>query len=117
MVLLSLLPVGILQTLASVQHGLWYARSAEFLQGPVLEKLRWLRVIGDVIFVAGVLALVWFVVGLKTGWSYARVAEGKRDAHEQGVTTGSRRAGGEPAPGLVAATGWAGTRRTSSARR
>ena len=27
MVLLSLLPIGLLQTWASVEHGLWYARS------------------------------------------------------------------------------------------
>jgi nitric oxide reductase subunit B len=69
MVLLSLLPVGLLQTWASVEYGLWYARSAEFLQTDVLNTLRWLRVIGDTIFAAGVLALGWFVWGLKTGWS------------------------------------------------
>jgi nitric oxide reductase subunit B len=34
MVLLSLLPVGLLQTWASVEHGYWYARSPEFLQTP-----------------------------------------------------------------------------------
>jgi nitric oxide reductase subunit B len=54
---------------ASVQHGLWYARSAEFLQQPWLDTLRWLRVIGDTVFAIGTLALAWFVVGLKTGWS------------------------------------------------
>ncbi len=32
MVLLSVLPIGLAQTVASVQEGLWYARSAEFLQ-------------------------------------------------------------------------------------
>src|SRR5512141_1488419 len=32
MVLLSLLPLGLLQTWASVEHGMWYARSAEFMQ-------------------------------------------------------------------------------------
>ena len=32
MSLLSLLPVGLLQTWASVEHGMWYARSAEFLK-------------------------------------------------------------------------------------
>jgi nitric oxide reductase large subunit len=31
MIVLSLLPVGLLQTVASVQHGYWYARSSEFL--------------------------------------------------------------------------------------
>ena len=46
MVLLSLLPVGLLQTWASVEHGMWYARSAEFLQTPLMDKLRWLRVAG-----------------------------------------------------------------------
>jgi len=69
MVLLSLLPVGLLQTWASVEHGLWYARSAEFLQTDLMERLRWLRVVGDTIFAVGVLSLGWFVLGLKTGWS------------------------------------------------
>ena len=31
MVLLSVLPIGLAQTVASVKEGLWYARSAEFL--------------------------------------------------------------------------------------
>ncbi len=69
MVLLSVLPVGLLQTWASVEHGLWYARSAEFLQTPLMDTLRWLRVIGDTIFAVGALLLAWFVLGLKTGWS------------------------------------------------
>jgi len=69
MVLISLLPVGLLQTWASVERGLWYARSAEFLQTPTMEVLRWLRVVGDTIFAAGIVSLCWFVLGLKTGWS------------------------------------------------
>jgi nitric oxide reductase subunit B len=75
MVLLSLLPVGLMQTWASVEHGLWYARSAEFLQTPLMDTLRWLRVVGDTIFATGVLALGWFVIGLKTGWSLAAEEE------------------------------------------
>jgi nitric oxide reductase subunit B len=75
MVLLSVLPVGLLQTKASVEYGLWYARSAEFLQHGMLDRLRWLRVIGDTIFAVGVLALAWFVVGLKTGWSFGSEPE------------------------------------------
>ena len=71
MVLLSLLPVGLLQTWASVEHGTWYARSAEFMQTPMMHTLRWMRVVGDTIFAAGMVALGWFVVGLKTGWSIA----------------------------------------------
>jgi nitric oxide reductase subunit B len=69
MVLISLLPQGLLQTVASVEHGLWYARSAEFMQTGLMHTLRWLRVIGDTIFAAGILSLGYFVLGLKTGWS------------------------------------------------
>lgn len=69
MVLISLLPVGLMQTWASVQYGMWYARSAEFLQTDLMNTLRWLRVLGDTIFSTGLFALVWFVAGLKTGWS------------------------------------------------
>jgi nitric oxide reductase subunit B len=51
---------------------MWYARIAEFLQLPILQTLRWLRIVGDTMFLAGVLALVWFLLGLWTGWSYER---------------------------------------------
>lgn len=64
MALLSLLPVGLLQTTASVNHGMWYARSAEFMQTPLLQTFRWLRVPGDSIFALGALALAWFVFTL-----------------------------------------------------
>lgn len=69
MVLISVLPVGLMQTFASVEHGLWWARSAEFMQTPLMNTLRWLRVPGDTIFAIGVFALGWFVFGLKSGWS------------------------------------------------
>ena len=69
MVLLSVLPVGLSQTVASVQEGLWYARSAEFMQQPYINTFKWLRVIGDTLFALGVVALTWFVFGLKFGWS------------------------------------------------
>ena len=41
----------------------------DFKQSPVLDTFRWLRVIGDTIFTAGVVALVLFVYGLITGHS------------------------------------------------
>ena len=69
MVMLSLLPVGLMQTVASVNHGMWYARSAEFMQQPLLADFRWMRIFGDTIFAIGSVALAWFVIGLKTGWS------------------------------------------------
>lgn len=72
MCLLSLLPVGLLQTWASVEHGYWYARSAEFMQTPVMQTWRWMRVPGDTIFFLGAVSLVVFVAGLKTGHSFRR---------------------------------------------
>jgi len=72
MVLISVLPIGLAQTVASVDHGMWYARSMEFMQQPALQSLRWLRVIGDTVFALGTLALAWFILGLKTGWSIER---------------------------------------------
>jgi nitric oxide reductase subunit B len=57
----SLLPVGMLQTWASVDQGYWYARSTEFLGTPIMQTFRWLRVPGDTVFAAGALAFVAFV--------------------------------------------------------
>jgi nitric oxide reductase subunit B len=73
MVMLSLLPVGLMQTWASVEHGYWYARSPEFLQTGTIEAFRWLRVIGDTIFAAGALALVIFIMSLRTGSTARRL--------------------------------------------
>jgi len=70
--LMSLLPVGLMQTWASVEHGYWYARSSEFLQTPIMQTLRWARVPGDTVFFLGAVALVVFVAGLKTGHSFRR---------------------------------------------
>jgi nitric oxide reductase subunit B len=72
MCMLSLLPVGLMQTQASVQHGYWYARSAEFMQTPLMQTLRWMRVPGDTIFFAGAVVLVLFVAGLKLGYSFKK---------------------------------------------
>ena len=56
---------------------MWYARSADFLQNGFMDKLRWMRVIGDTIFALGAISLGWFVLGLKTGWSLERGQEGR----------------------------------------
>jgi len=64
MALMTLLPIGILQLKAALQHGYWYARSAEFMQQPMIELLVWMRVPGDMIFSLGALALAWFVLRL-----------------------------------------------------
>ncbi|MBX3435247.1 MAG: nitric-oxide reductase large subunit [Pirellulales bacterium] len=61
----SLLPVGLLQTWASVDRGYWYARSSELMQTDLMQTLRWMRVPGDTVFFAGAVAIVIFVATLR----------------------------------------------------
>jgi nitric oxide reductase subunit B len=62
MLFTSLLPVGIIQFVASASEGLWYARSESFMQSDLLVTLRWIRTFGDVVFIVGALAVSWQVV-------------------------------------------------------
>jgi len=91
------LPVGLMQAWASVEYGTWFARSAEFMQSPVVNRLRWMRMFGDTLFAFGALVLGWFVLGLMTGHSFDRTAtldEGEYSPRpvgekvEDGVTVG-----------------------------
>jgi nitric oxide reductase subunit B len=77
--LLTLLPLGTLQLLASLEHGYWYARSAEFMQQPLVDILVWLRMPGDTIFAVGAVAFAIFVIGL---WVFPR-REGERVERER----------------------------------
>jgi len=85
MVLISILPIGLMQAWASVEYGTWYARSAEFMQTPLMNHLRWSRMFGDSIFALGAIVLGWFVLGLWTGHSYdhrGEVAEGEWEVRQ-----------------------------------
>jgi nitric oxide reductase subunit B len=63
MVLLDLFPAGIHQFNAVAEHGLWYARSAEFIQGTTFQTLTWMRIVGGSIFtLGGVIPLAWVVL-------------------------------------------------------
>ncbi len=77
MALFTLLPIGILQLIAAIDHGYWYARSADFMQQPLIEMLVWMRVPGDTIFSIGALSLAWFVARL---WIAPRKAAVKVEA-------------------------------------
>jgi len=70
MVVLSMLPVGLMQAWASIERGTWYARSAEFMQASPMNTLRWMRIPGDMMFAAGAAVFAWFVLGLLTGHSF-----------------------------------------------
>jgi nitric oxide reductase subunit B len=63
-IVLSLLPVGLMQTYQSVSVGYWSARSSEFMQTDLMQTLRWLRMIGDSIFALGALSFVYFALDL-----------------------------------------------------
>ena len=67
MALLTLLPLGTLQLLAAIEHGYWYARSADFMQQPVVDLLVWMRMPGDIIFSVGAVTFTWFVLRLWVG--------------------------------------------------
>jgi nitric oxide reductase subunit B len=71
MAVLTLLPLGVLQLNAALEHGYWYARSAEFMGQPLVHLLVWMRVPGDTVFACGALFLSWFVLRL---WLPGRLA-------------------------------------------
>ncbi|MEP6470967.1 MAG: cbb3-type cytochrome c oxidase subunit I [Acidobacteriota bacterium] len=57
MVFANLFPIGILQLADVVANGYWHARSIEFFER--VRGLEWLRIPGDVLFIAGVVPLVY----------------------------------------------------------
>ncbi|WP_151829714.1 nitric-oxide reductase large subunit [Acinetobacter ursingii] len=61
MIVTSLLPIGVFQAYASISEGLWYARSEGFMQQDFMQTLRWIRMIGDTVFIAGGMCWVWQV--------------------------------------------------------
>jgi nitric oxide reductase subunit B len=79
---LTLLPLGVMQLLAAIEHGYAYARSAEFMQQPIVEMLIWMRVPGDTIFSVGALSLAWFVFRLWVAPSREPVLPGAAEPAE-----------------------------------
>jgi nitric oxide reductase subunit B len=57
MVFANLFPIGVLQLGEAVSGGYWQARSLTFFEEHAY--LEWLRLPGDVLFIAGVVPLVW----------------------------------------------------------
>ncbi len=58
MIILTLLPIGLIQFKASLHEGLWYARGLELMQTSQIQALRWMRMLGDVVFASGAFCLV-----------------------------------------------------------
>ncbi|WP_330947020.1 nitric-oxide reductase large subunit [Thermomonas sp. LB-4] len=61
MALLTLLPMGVLQLNAALENGYWFARSAEFMNRPIIDMLVWMRMPGDMVFATGAILLALFV--------------------------------------------------------
>jgi len=63
MSLLTLLPIGIAQLLASFEKGLWFARSAAFYSGQLVQFLGKIRILPDmIIIILGVIPLAVFLI-------------------------------------------------------
>jgi nitric oxide reductase subunit B len=62
MLVFGLIPNGFYQLVQSVNHGTWYARSAEVIGSDWMRWTVWLRIPGDVIFTIGALSMMAFVV-------------------------------------------------------
>ncbi|MCM4173194.1 nitric-oxide reductase large subunit [Arenibacter sp. TNZ] len=74
MVLFSLLPIGIIQAYTSITKGYSFARDSDLLYSPVVQTLKWLRMIGDVIFSIGIFYFCWFTIS-ETLYNYKRKHE------------------------------------------
>ena len=85
MLVLSLIPSGFYQIAQSLEHGTWYARSAEVVQSPLMRTFTWLRMPGDVLFGIGALSVIFFtfkaVIGA-WGWRTAEEFMPAREATE-----------------------------------
>jgi nitric oxide reductase subunit B len=59
MIVITLVPVGVLQAIESFNNGFWSARSLDFYQQPLIHNLLWIRMVPDTVFIAlGALPLV-----------------------------------------------------------
>jgi nitric oxide reductase large subunit len=58
---LSLAPAGFYQLAESMRHGTWYARSPAVTGSSFIHTVTWLRIVPDVVFDVGALALVAFL--------------------------------------------------------
>ncbi len=62
MIVLSLVPAGIYQLVDSVRYGIWHARSPAVTGSAFIHAVTWARVVPDLVFDVGAVALLAFVV-------------------------------------------------------
>lgn len=64
MLVMSLLPIGIIQFIEAIDVGYWFARSPEVLRSDLVQSLVWSRMWGDIVFTVGGLLLTYFSIKL-----------------------------------------------------
>jgi nitric oxide reductase subunit B len=74
MALLTLLPIGIIQLTGALEHGYWYARSADLMQQPIIHCWFGCACLAITLFSVGALSLAWFVLRLWVGTRKVRDA-------------------------------------------
>ena len=62
MVMMDTFPAGVLQFKSVIENGYWAARSQEFILGGTFQVLTWMRAVGGVLFFAGVIPLLYFMI-------------------------------------------------------
>src|SRR5512139_1689503 len=104
MVFVTLLPLGFLQLYHAVDIGYWDARTIGYITNPTNQVFEWLRLPGDVVFIAGaVLPLLWLAwLGAR---HRGRPAAGAPVGLEPSAETGAPAAGAEAGAEVPAGVG------------
>ena len=90
MIMLTLVPVGAMQAIASFEKGFWWARSYDFYAQPLVRQLLWLRMIPDTVFIVGgvvplVAASVYGLLHLRPVRKAAELEVWVPDREESGI--------------------------------
>ncbi len=62
MMFFDLFPAGLYQLSIVLEDGFWLARAQETITGTVFQTLTYFRSIGGIVFVVGVISLIWFIL-------------------------------------------------------
>lgn len=84
MMFLDLFPAGLYQLSVVLDDGFWHARSQQIITGPIFQTLTYFRSLGGVVFVVGVISMIWFVL------SRASELKPERRAQEETLDRGSQ---------------------------
>ena len=91
MIVVRLLPAGFYQfARGASEHGIWYARSPAVTGCSFIHTVTWLRIVPDLVFDVGALALLAFLV--RAIAVDLRLRRAERTAPAQGTDEPSRRA-------------------------